>query len=74
MKWISLFFRELSGLFIDDGSLAIAIVAWILIAEFARPRFASLDLQMIVWVVGLIVLLLENVIRSARRARKKRST
>ena len=74
MKWISLFFRELLGLFIDDGSLAIAIVAWILIAGFARPRLASLDLQMIVWVVVLIVLLLENVIRSARRARKKRAT
>lgn len=74
MKWISLFFRELLGLFIDDGSLAIAIVAWILIAGFARPMFASLDLQMIVWVVVLIVLLLENVIRSARRARKERAT
>ena len=74
MKWISLFFRELLGLFIDDGSLAIAVVVWIALAGIALPSLIQLNFQMLAWVVGLILLLLENVRRSARRAREKRST
>jgi len=37
MKWIADAARELVGLFVDDGSLAIAVLAWVAIAVLAFP-------------------------------------
>jgi hypothetical protein len=59
---------ELIGLFIDDGSLAAAVIAWIVVSALALhigligPRAAAIALG-----VGLAALLAENVRRAARR-------
>jgi hypothetical protein len=62
--------RELIGLFVDDGSLAIAILAWVGVVALALPAFGLPE----VWrasllFVGCIAILVENVARSARRSR-----
>jgi hypothetical protein len=69
MNSIRAIIRELTGLFVDDGSFALAIVAWILgcalcIALGTDPVFEALLLF-----AGLAFILAENVWRSARRAR-----
>jgi hypothetical protein len=37
MRWIGNIVREVFGLFVDDGSFALAILAWIGIVWFAYP-------------------------------------
>jgi hypothetical protein len=61
------FFRELAGLFFDDGSLAIAVLV-ILAATAILTNAAWFDgpVAMAFLVGGVIVALLENVIRTAR--------
>jgi len=60
--------QELFGLFVEDGSLAIAIVVWICIAAFLFPHLPGGS----AWrapalFLGLALLLFENVLRSARK-------
>ena len=59
--------KELIGLFVEDGSLAIGILVWIAIAAFLFPHLPG----GIAWhapalFAGLALLLFENVWRSAR--------
>jgi len=63
--------REVVGLFVDDGSFAVAIVAWLAVAFAGVYWFRAGG----VWVgpvlaLGLVAILIENVARSARRAKK----
>jgi hypothetical protein len=62
-------FKTLIGLFFDDGSLALAILA--LLASLALLSRAGLIASplvlMVLLVAGTVMLLLENVIRTARR-------
>jgi hypothetical protein len=61
-------FKTLAGLFFDDGSLALAIVALLgSLVLLAHAGLASPLIMMVLLVVGTLVLLLENVIRTARR-------
>jgi hypothetical protein len=62
-------FKTLLGLFFDDGSLAIAIVSLLVsVALLAKGGVLASPLIMIVLLVGgTLILLLENVIRTARR-------
>jgi len=70
MKWIPTAVRELVGLFVDDGSLAIAVLAWVVIAVLAFPALPiDSGWLAIVLFAGLAVILAENVLRSARRTR-----
>jgi hypothetical protein len=60
--------RELLGLFIDDGSLALAILAWVAIVAGLQsaallPALAGGALVF----AGLAAILIENVVRRARR-------
>jgi hypothetical protein len=60
--------KEFIGLFVDDGSLAIATVVWIVIVAFGLASVPTVA----VWrgplfAVGIAVILVENVVRSARR-------
>jgi len=62
--------REIFGLFIDDGSLAIAILAWVGIVAFALPAFGLPGIwRAVILFVGCVLILAENVARSARRSR-----
>jgi hypothetical protein len=60
--------RELLGLFVGDGSHAMAIVAWIgLIAVLARALGSPAWLGPLLF-LGLAVILIENVGRARPRA------
>ncbi|MEA3155950.1 MAG: hypothetical protein QOK44_3539, partial [Betaproteobacteria bacterium] len=61
--------KTLLGLFFDDGSLAIAIVSLLVaLALLAHAGLLASALVTIVLLVGgTLLLLLENVIRTARR-------
>jgi hypothetical protein len=60
---------ELIGLFVDDGSFAAAILAW-LVGGFICLRLLQVppEVEAIVLALGFGLLLAENVIRSARGA------
>jgi hypothetical protein len=68
MKWLSAIVRELVGLFVDDGSLALALIAWVVAVALVLPYVMS-DRQ---WgapilLAGCLLILIENVRRTARR-------
>jgi len=70
VKWIPTAARELVGLFVDDGSLAIAVLAWVVTAVLAFPALPiDSGWLAIVLFAGLALILVENVLRSARRTR-----
>jgi len=61
--------RSLWGLFVEDASLTLGILIWLVIAAFALPALGLRD----AWggpvlFVLLALVLLENVRRSAQRA------
>ena len=63
---------ELIGLFIDDGSLVLAVLVWVLAVAMAlRAGFLDPFMGAALLGIGLGVLLTENVIRSARTAMNK---
>jgi hypothetical protein len=62
--------RSLWGLFVEDASLTLAILVWLVLAAFALPALGLRD----AWggpflFVVLALVLLENVYRSAQRQR-----
>jgi hypothetical protein len=60
--------RELLGLFVDDGSLAIAVLAWVAVVALAFPAL-PIDSGWLVFVLfaGVALIFAENVLRAARR-------
>lgn len=68
MSMVARVARELLGLFVDDGSLALAILAWV--AVFAALMSVSAVpsiLAGLLLFMGLIVILAENAVRRARK-------
>lgn len=66
MKTINTIIRELFGLFVDDGSLALAILALLaVIALLVHEAFIDMNQAAVLLVAGNIVVLTENVVRSA---------
>ncbi len=68
MSMLVAVFRELTGLFVDDGSLALAILAIVVLASiFARlmPGFPLATGAVLLF--GCLGVLLENVARFVRR-------
>ena len=68
MRWIGTVLREIFGLFVDDGSFAVAILVWLAIMWLVLPHLAVPA----VWggpvlFVGLALILLESATRRARR-------
>ncbi len=71
MRWLKSIVREVFGLFVEDGSFAAAILAWVLVGGFVLPRIASAAR----WSVpalfsGLALILIESVLRFSRRRTK----
>jgi len=67
MSFVQTVASELFGLFVDDGSLAIGIL--VLVAAIAGLQYAGVIAPAITGVAvfaGLVLLLLENVLRHAR--------
>ena len=66
MKMLSTVGRELFGLFVDDGSLAQAIVVLLAVtALLAREESIDIGYAAVLLVAGSIIVLIENVVRSA---------
>jgi Ca2+/H+ antiporter, TMEM165/GDT1 family len=58
---------ELIALFVDDGSLVLAVIAWLVVgAVCLRTRWFDPVSVAVLLALGIGVLLLENVLRSAR--------
>ena len=68
MKAWSAVGRELVGLFIDDGSLALALIAWVAVVALAAHLVAGGRWGGGLLLAGCIAVLAENIVRSARRA------
>jgi hypothetical protein len=71
MNWIVQALKELWGLFVEDGSYAIALVAWTAIAAFLLALIVPDLWRGPCLFAGLIFVLIENVTRSARNLRKQ---
>jgi hypothetical protein len=69
MTWLSKVCRELWGLFIEDGRFAVAIIIWVAVSAFVLPKVLPVPWRGPALLVGLLVILFENV----RRTPKPRS-
>jgi len=68
MRWIQSSTREIFGLFVDDGSFAAAIVAWLVVCVVVMPRVAAgARWAGAALFAGLAAILIESVLRFARR-------
>jgi hypothetical protein len=69
---------ELAGLFVDDGALALLSVVWITLVGAAvwaiRPEGLLSGLFAGAFFFGLAAILLESVLREARKRRQNRQT
>jgi hypothetical protein len=68
MKALVTALKEIYGLFVEDGSLAVAILVWAMIAVLLFPRIpGSGEWRGPLFFIGLALLLVENVRRAAHR-------
>jgi hypothetical protein len=69
MNTLGAVFRELIGLFVDDGSLALEIVAVVILAAISAALIPGVPLAAgFILLFGCLGVLLANVARAARRA------
>ena len=72
MTWLKTIWSELFGLFVDDGSFAVAIILWLAVAWFVLPLVGLPEvLRPVILFVGLVVILVESATRHARGSRNK---
>jgi hypothetical protein len=70
MRLIVKALEELWGLFVEDVSYAIVTAIWLLVVIFAFPHILVIARwRAILFVAGLLALLVENVIRTARQSK-----
>ncbi|HEY0206160.1 MAG TPA: hypothetical protein VGC15_18640 [Acetobacteraceae bacterium] len=70
MRWLRTAWSELIGLFVDDGSFAIAILAWLLLAWLALPRLPLPPAwPPVILFAGLAAILVESAVRRSRTRR-----
>jgi hypothetical protein len=68
MNALSAVFRELFGLFVDDGSLALAILAVVILAAISVALIPEVPLAAgAILLLGCLGVLSANVARAARR-------
>jgi hypothetical protein len=68
MPWLKSIAREILGLFVDDGSFAIAILVWLAIVVFILAHVATrVHWLGLVLFSGLALILIESVLRFANR-------
>jgi hypothetical protein len=70
MNWLKNIFREIFGLFVDDGSFALAILLWLAVLRWATPHLniPSRTTGVILF-AGLALILAENATRYSRHKR-----
>jgi hypothetical protein len=68
MSWIVASLRELIGLFVDDGSLAVTALAWLAVCGLVLPSLGVAGAWLgVALFAGLAAILAENALRTARR-------
>lgn len=68
MSWLKSIYREIFGLFVDDGSFAIAIVAWLVLLWLVLPHLSIPSAwHGVILFAGLIAILVESALRRARQ-------
>ncbi len=71
MKTFLMILKELWGLFVDDGTLAVGIIVWLLFIAFILPRTAiPAQFDSVILLAGLVIGLMENIWRAARKVSK----
>ncbi len=63
--------KEIFGLFVEDGSYALAIVVWLLLAAWAVPHLVGPSWRAPLLFAGLLLILCESTLRSARQHGKR---
>ena len=71
MNWLRQAARELWGLFVEDGSLAVAILLWVGLTAFVLAALLPASWKGPVVFAGLAIILVENVLRTAKRLSKR---
>jgi len=71
MRWINSVAREILGLFVDDGSFALAILIWLALSILILPRIVA----EVAWTgpmlfTGFALILIQSALRTARRGPK----
>ncbi|UHL64766.1 hypothetical protein LSG25_02335 [Paralcaligenes sp. KSB-10] len=68
MKGIIEFMRKVGRLFVDDGSLAIALIAWCVAAGLVLRVFAAQSpWSAPLFFLGCLVILLSNIMQTVKR-------
>ena len=68
MTWLRKIVTELFGLFVDDGSFAIAILVWLGVLWLALPHIPIDNTwRAMILFTGLAIILVESVLRRARQ-------
>ena len=68
MSWLKSIFREIFGLFVDDGSFAIAILVWLVLLWLLLPHLPiAPSWHGAILFAGLVVILVESALRRARQ-------
>lgn len=68
MQWMKSVLGEIFGLFVDDGSFAIAVVVWLGLVWLVLPRIdIPAGAKAPILFAGLVVILVESALRRARR-------
>ncbi len=67
MQWFRTIFREIFGLFVDDGSFAIAILVWLGVLWLLLPRLGVFSRwNGLILFAGLGLILVESTMRYIR--------
>jgi hypothetical protein len=68
MRWLEAIVTEIFGLFVDDGSLALAIIGWLVFVGLVLPRLSvTAPWGGMILFTGLALILVESAIRGSRR-------
>jgi hypothetical protein len=71
MKWLKTICREILGLFVDDGSFAVAILVWLGVVWFISRHMGPGSVWSTVTLsAGLVLILIESAVRFAKRKRR----
>jgi hypothetical protein len=66
MAWLKTIWDEFIGLFVDDGSFAVAILAWLLVCGLVLPRLGLAEAwPPLILFAGLAAILVESAFRQA---------
>jgi len=67
MKWLRNILREIFGLFVDDGSFALAILIWLAVVRWATPHLnIPSGIIGVILFAGLALILAESTTRYSR--------